>query len=125
MTNTTTPVESIGAPTGAASFYRWEVAGKPIAILFSLDLMDRLEREVLESFKAVTKRGSEIGGVLGGRVVAGSQPTVIVEQFEPVECDYSRGPLYLLSDEDKVRMKQALERVAKAGRGTGTGERLR
>jgi Gram-negative bacterial TonB protein C-terminal len=117
MTNTTTPVESIGAPTGAASFYRWEVAGKPIAILFSLDLMDRLEREVLESFKAVTKRGSEIGGVLGGRVVAGSQPTVIVEQFEPVECDYSRGPLYLLSDEDKVRMKQALERVARAGGG--------
>jgi len=117
MTNTTTPVESIGAPTGAASFYRWEVAGKPIAILFSLDLMDRLEREVLESFKAVTKRGSEIGGVLGGRVVAGSQPTVIVEQFEPVECDYSRGPLYLLSDEDKVRMKQALERVARPGGG--------
>ncbi len=117
MTNTTTPVESIGAPTGAASFYRWEVAGKPIAILFSLDLMDRLEREVLESFKAVTKRGSEIGGVLGGRVVAGSQPTVIVEQFEPVECDYSRGPLYLLSDEDKVRMKQALERVGRAGGG--------
>ena len=115
MTNTTTPVESIGAPTGAASFYRWEVAGKPIAILFSLDLMDRLEREVLESFKAVTKRGSEIGGVLGGRIVAGSQPTVIVEQFEPVECDYSRGPLYLLSDEDKVRMKQALERVGRAG----------
>jgi hypothetical protein len=117
MTNTTSPVESIGAPTGAASFYRWEVAGKPIAILFSLDLMDRLEREVLESFKAVTKRGSEIGGVLGGRVVAGSAPTVIVEQFEPVECDYSRGPLYLLSDEDKVRMKQALERVSRAGGG--------
>ncbi len=67
MTNTTSPAESIGAPSGAASFYRWEVAGKPIPILFSLDLMDRLEREVLESFKAVTKRGSEIGGVLGGR----------------------------------------------------------
>jgi hypothetical protein len=115
MTNTTTPAESTGSPTGAASFYRWEVAGKPIAILFSLDLMDRLEREVLESFKAVTKRGSEIGGVLGGRVLAGSQTTVIIERFEPVECDYSRGPLYLLSDEDKVRMKQAIERTGNAG----------
>jgi len=117
MTNTTTPAESIGAPTGAASFYRWEAAGKPIAILYSLDLMDRLEREVLESFKAVTKRGSEIGGVLGGRVIAGSQPTVVIERFEPVECDYSRGPLYLLSEEDKVRMKQALERTGNAGGG--------
>jgi outer membrane biosynthesis protein TonB len=114
MTNTTTPAESIGAQAGA-SFYRWEVADKPIAILFSLDLMDRMEREVLESFKAVTKRGSEIGGVLGGRVVAGSQPTVIVERFEAVECDYSRGPLYLLSDEDKVRMTEALHRVSASG----------
>ncbi len=114
MTNTTTPVESIGAQTGA-SFYRWEVADKPIAILFSLDLMDRMEREVLESFKAVTKRGSEIGGVLGGRVVAGSQPTVIIERFEAVECDYSRGPLYLLSDEDKGRMTEALKRVSASG----------
>ena len=115
MTNTTSPAESIGAPSGAASFYRWEVAGKPIQILFSLDLMDRLERDVIESFKAVTKKGSEIGGVLGGRVIAGSQPTVIIEQFEAVECDYSRGPLYLLADEDKARMKQALSRVGSAG----------
>jgi outer membrane biosynthesis protein TonB len=112
MTNSVTPAESIGAPSGAASFYRWEVAGKPIAILFSLELMDRLEREVLESFKAVTRRGSEIGGVLGGRVIGGSPPTVIIEQFEAVACDYSRGPLYLLSGEDKVRLKQALDRIA-------------
>ncbi len=121
MTNTTTPVESMGAPSGAASFYRWEVAGKPVAILFGLDLMDRLERDVLESFKAVTKRGSEIGGVLGGRIIPGNQPTVIIEQFEPVECDYSRGPLYLLSDADKVRMKQALDKVSGASGVSVTG----
>lgn len=118
MTNTTTPVESIGAPSGAASFYRWEVPDKPVSILLSLDLIDRLERDVIESFKAVTKRGSEIGGVLGGRVVGGRRPTVIVESFEPVECDYSRGPLYLLSDEDKVKLRQALDRVKNAGGGT-------
>jgi hypothetical protein len=117
MTNTTTPIEAMEAPAGGdggASFYRWEVAGKPIAILFSLDLMDRLEREVLERFKAVTVRGSEIGGVLSGRVIAGSQPTIVIEKFEPVECDYSRGSLYLLSDEDKVRLKQTIERTASA-----------
>ncbi len=119
MTNSVTPAESIGAPSGTASFYRWEVAGKPIAVLFSLELMDRLEREVLESFKAVTKRGSEIGGVLGGRVIGGSQPTVIIEQFEAVACDYSRGPLYLLSDDDKVRMRQAFDRVSGASSVTG------
>jgi TonB family protein len=117
MTNTTTPAESIGAPSGAASFYRWEVPDKPISILLSLDLIDRLERDVIESFKAVTKRGSEIGGVLGGRVIGGSRPTVVVDQFEPVECDYSRGPLYLLSDEDKTKLRQAIERVRNSGNG--------
>ncbi len=121
MASTTTPAESIGVPPGAASFYRWEVAGKPIAVLFSLDLMDRLEREVIESFKAVTKRGSEIGGVLGGRVLAGSQATVIIERFEPVECDYSRGPLYLLAEADKARMREALVRMGTAGGGVSVG----
>lgn len=113
MTNTTTAAESLQA----SAFYRWEVAEKAISIYFNLDLMDRLEREVLASFKAVTKRGSEIGGVMVGRVVPGAEKTISIEQFEPVECDYSRGPLYMLSDEDKVRLKQAVERVKSLGNG--------
>jgi TonB family protein len=114
MTNTTSPVESLGAPSAAASFYRWEVPGKPIAVHISLDLVDRLEREAIETFKAVTKRGSEIGGVLVGRTVPGSKRTVYLEEYEPVECEYSRGPLYMLADADKNRLKQTLDRV-KAG----------
>jgi len=115
MANVTNPGEPTGDQNWAASFYRWEVAGKPITILLSLDLVDRLERESLESFRAANRRGSEIGGVLGGRVIAGSQPTVIVERFEPVECDYSCGALYALSGADKARVKQAIERIAGAG----------
>ncbi len=117
MTNSTIPAEPVAAPSSTASFYRWEVLDKPIAIYLSLDLIDRLEREVLESFKAITKRGSEIGGVMAGRVVSGATKTVTIEHFEPVECDYSRGPLYLLSDEDKGRLKQAIDRASKLGNG--------
>ena len=101
--------------TKAVSYYRWAVEGKPISVLLNLDLLDRLERDVLDSFKAITKRGSEIGGVLGGHVIAGNPVTVVIERFEAVECDYSRGPLYLLSAEDKARMKQAVARVADGG----------
>jgi hypothetical protein len=113
----TDPLDPTGDPNWAASFYRWKVPGKPITILLSLDLVDRLERETLEAFKAVSRRGSEIGGVLRGRVIAGNRPTVIIEQFEPVECDYSRGPLYMPSGADKERIKQALERAADTGGG--------
>jgi hypothetical protein len=108
MANSTDPPD----PSG---FYRWEAAGKPITIFISLDLVDRLERETIQAFKAITSRGAEIGGVLGGRVIVGSPPTVIVERFEPVKCDYSRGPLYRLSGADKDRMRQTLERIANAG----------
>ncbi len=101
--------------TKVVSYYRWAVEGKPIAVLLNLDLLDRLEREVLDSFKAITRRGSEIGGVLGGYVIAGNPVTVVIERFEAVECDYSRGPLYLLSAADKARMKQAVARVAGDG----------
>ena len=117
MTNSTVPAEPAAAPSSAASFFRWEVSDKPIAIYLNLELVDRLEREILDTFKAIMKRGSEIGGVMAGRVVPGPTKTVTIEHFEPVECSYSRGPLYLLSDEDKGKLKQAIDRVSKLGDG--------
>ncbi|HEX8985734.1 MAG TPA: energy transducer TonB [Bryobacteraceae bacterium] len=117
MTNSTIPAESLGAPPVSASYYRWAVPEKPIEVHLNLDLMERLERDVLEAFKAITRRGSEIGGVLVGRTVPGTPATVVIEQFEPVECEYSRGPLYLLADNDKVKLQQAIERAGKLGDG--------
>lgn len=111
MTNSTIPAEAMGAPMPVTASYRWEAPGKPISIQLSLDLVDRLEREVIDAFKAVTKRGSEIGGVLLGRIAQGPKRTVFVENFEPITCDYSRGPLYLLSDADKERLREAVERL--------------
>jgi hypothetical protein len=70
-----------------------------------------MEREVIDSFKAVTKRGSEVGGLLLGRVTHSDNRTVFVENYESVVCDYSRGPLYLLADPDKDRLREALERL--------------
>lgn len=111
MTNSTIPAEAMGSPSPVTASYRWEAPGKPISIQLSLDLIDRLEREVIDAFKAVTKRGSEIGGVLLGRIAQGAKRTVFVENFEPVICDYSRGPLYLLSDADKERLREIQQRL--------------
>ncbi|MGE5644490.1 MAG: energy transducer TonB [Acidobacteriota bacterium] len=63
----------------------------------------------------MTKRGSEIGGVLAGHVLPGNPRTVVIDRFEPVECDYSRGPLFLLADADKERLKDAIDRVRSSG----------
>ena len=93
-----------------SAYYLWQIPGKPLSVHVSLEVVGRLEREVIESFKAITKRGSEIGGVLLGRA-SGSSSTVIVDAYEGVPCEYSRGPLYLLADDDKTRLAAALQRL--------------
>jgi len=108
MTKSTATVEQMEAQVSA--FYLWEVVGKPVSIQLSLDLVDRLEKEVLESFKAITKRGSEVGGLLLGRVSAAGRRTVLIEDYELVTCDYNRGPLYLLAEADESRLESAMKR---------------
>jgi protein TonB len=80
-------------------------------------LIDRLEREAVESFRSLTSRGSEIGGLLVGDVAPGSPLVVSIEDYELIACDYSRGPLYRLSDADLGRFEQAIQQRLAAGRG--------
>lgn len=98
------------SPAAAPQFYRWEVAGKPLSIEIRLDMVERLDQEVVRTFRSVTSRGSEIGGLLLGHVRQGPRPVVVIEDYELVPCDYQRGPLYLLTDEDRQRLEQALTR---------------
>lgn len=102
------------SPPAAPQAYRWEVAGKPLAIEVRLDVVERLDQEVLRTFRAITSRGSEIGGLLLGRLRQGTRPVVVIEDYEVVPCDYRRGPLYLLAEEDLHRFEEALARRKQA-----------
>ena len=94
--------------------YTWEIAGKPVVVGLSLELIDSLERAVVENFRALNSRGSEIGGVLLGTVQSGSPWKVSVEGYELVSCEYSRGPLYRLSEADVARFERAVEQHRKS-----------
>jgi hypothetical protein len=95
-------------------YYVWEVPGKPVVVHLHLDLVDVLLAEVMRGFGAVPKRGAEVGGVLLGTVDPGAQPgdpwTVRVEDFEPVECTYKRGPSYLFTEADAAEFEDACAR---------------
>ncbi len=110
MPQPTVSVEPAGSRPADSEFYRWEVSGKPLAIEIRLDVIERLDREVVQTFRAITSRGSEVGGILLGRIRQQPRPTVIIEDYEAVPCDYRRGPLYLLAEEDRLRLQQALTR---------------
>jgi len=107
ITASTTPAAS---RVGSSEFYRWQVPNQPLAIEIQLDLVDRLDREVVQTFRAITSRGSEIGGLLLGSYREQPEPTLVITDYEAVPCDYNRGPLYMLTEEDRRRLEEALLR---------------
>jgi len=90
-----------------AGYYVWAPAGKSLAVHVHLDVLDSLLAEVMRGFGAVPKRGAEVGGLLIGSIEPGDPTVVHVEDFEPVECGYTRGPSFLLNEEEKGAFAQA------------------
>jgi len=116
MTESTVHAERFEPQSSAALSYTWAVPQKPVSVRIPFALIDRLEHEAVESFRSLQSRGSEIGGFLLGRVSPGDPAAVSMEDYELVGCDYSRGPLYRLSDADMGRFERAIdERRASGG----------
>jgi protein TonB len=97
-----------------APSYEWVPPGKSLTVRLPFDLIDRLEHLVVDNFRSIDARGSEIGGLLFGGADPAAPSTVSIEDFEPIPCDYSRGPLYRLSEADLARFDDAIERRAGA-----------
>jgi hypothetical protein len=86
--------------------------------------MDRLGDETAESCRSLNSLGSEMGGVLFGRVIPGgqSQPagnddpaTVCVEDYAVVACDHTGSLLYQLSPADLARLDGVIARRTASG----------
>jgi hypothetical protein len=92
-------------------FYVWEVPGKPVSIQISLDVVDRLQQDVIRGFGAVPRRGAEVGGILLGTASSGG--SVRIEQYELIPIEYKRGPSYLLSPEDVEAFEASLNDLRK------------
>jgi TonB family protein len=100
------------APIGSAPlYYAWEVPDKPVTVRLSLDLVDRLGSDVINKFKDINSRGSEVGGILLGHVVDAHKQTFFIDDYALISCDYIRGSLFFLSDECKSQMADQLLRV--------------
>lgn len=92
-------------------YYVWRIPEKPVAVHLHLDVIDRLSSEIMRGFGAVPKRGAEVGGVLIGTIHQDDDPAIVrVEDFELVECEYRRGPSYLLTGQDQAAFDDACAR---------------
>ena len=115
MNESTARAERYDIPPAPLPSYTWTVPQKPVSVCFPLDIIDRLEHEAVESFRSLSSRGSEIGGVLFGTVAPGSPALITIASYDPVISDYSRGPLYRLSEIDLVRFSKAMESGSRNG----------
>src|SRR5215469_3283521 len=77
--------------------------------------MDRLDREVVESFRSLEARGAEIGGLLLGTVQESSPFEVFIQSYKVVPSEYKRGPLYKLSPRDLELFEDVLEQGVGGG----------
>jgi hypothetical protein len=90
-------------------YFVWQPAGKPYTVEVAFDVIDRINVEIMRGFGAVRRRGAEVGGLLLGRI----EPTethvlVVIEDFDPVPCEYAFGPSYMLSSNDLQGLRKGL-----------------
>ncbi len=115
MIESTARAERYDLQTSLSPYYLWEVPQKPVSVRIPFSLIDRLEHDAVESFRSLTSKGSEIGGLLVGSVTPGSPLVVSIADYELINCDYSRGPLFRLSDADMGRFERAIEQRVAGG----------
>jgi len=94
----------------APGYYVWDVPGKSVTVHIHLDTVDRILAEVMRGYGAVPKRGVEVGGVLIGSIEKGTRTIVRIEDFEPVACEYKRGPSYLFVAGDREAFEDTCRR---------------
>src|ERR1019366_4247321 len=107
MPESTARAERFELQTPPSPQYLWEVPQKPASVRIPFSLIDRLEREGGGRFRSLPSPGSEVGGLLVGDVAPGSPLVLSIADYDLIACDYSRGPLYRLSDADLGRFEQA------------------
>ncbi len=115
MIDSTARAQRFEADSSPAPAFLWAPSQKPVAVSIPLHIIDQLERQAVESFRSLSSRGSEIGGLLFGTASPGSPLLVAVADYESVECDYSSGPLYRLGEAERGRLDRVIEQRLAAG----------
>ncbi len=106
--NQTSSRAQTNGPDLSRRYYEWN-AGKPVVVRIAFDVIDRLERAAVETFRSLTARGSEIGGILLGEISGQGPLSITVDEIQLVDCDHSRGPLYQLSEPDLQRFGETVQ----------------
>jgi hypothetical protein len=97
--------------SSSGDFGRWHVPDCPVAIEYSLVVLEELRRRAEEFFQKIPHGGLEIGAVLLGERAEG---VVRILEWRPIECEHAKGPGFILSEKDLTGLRELLGRCGQA-----------
>jgi proteasome lid subunit RPN8/RPN11 len=94
------------SPAVASKFATWSAPGHDFRIEYSAVVLDEIRQTAVEGYHRVPHGGVETGGVLFG---THEENTVRIQAWRPIDCQYSKGPSFLLSENEEAALAEALE----------------
>jgi hypothetical protein len=96
----------VGASRQYGDALLWTVPEFPFTVNCPWDILEEIHGTVQDGFRKLSRGGVEVGGVLFGRR---TERTVQILAWRPIECEHSRGPAFLLSNNDKHALLESLQ----------------
>src|SRR5258708_18208563 len=110
MTVLTNSTEAAVSHVGSSDYYVWDEPERPVSVHLNYQTFELIQIEVLRGLDSNGDDGVEIGGILlGRREQAAGRVNTFIEEFLPVQCGYSGGSVYSLSDGDGIKFEAALK----------------
>jgi hypothetical protein len=92
-----------------AAFETWGVDDSPIAIEYSLVVLEEIRQQVSQGLLRFSRGGIEVGGVLYGTREARK---IRIQAIRPIPCDHATGPSFALSADDRAQLETMLAEEA-------------
>jgi proteasome lid subunit RPN8/RPN11 len=101
----------------AQKFAAWSAPGHPLRIEYHTVVLEQIRQTAVEGYHRVPHGGVETGGILFG---THQKSVVRIKAWRAIDCEYAKGPSFLLSEQDEAALAEAL----KPRRGDGERARL-
>jgi hypothetical protein len=92
-------------------YLEWDPEGSPVSIHMHPGVMDGVAHDVAEGLAARL----EVGGLLLGRVVAGSRPAVWIERYQRVSCEHRFGRQFILDSGEITALEESAANILAGG----------
>lgn len=92
-------------------FANWRPSQSPIAVEYDKAVLEEVRDQAVAGFRRLSRGGADVGGILYGER---TDEGIRITATQPIACEYKLGPSFLLSDNDKARLRDQLAKAASA-----------